>query len=159
MLEVHSDGSSHSRSGLPGGWAYVLVRVTDGKLKILTAKWDGDMSTSNQRMELKGALEGLLEAERQRFHSREPVYLISDSEYALHTANGRYNSSANLDLTNPLRDVGRRLAINWRHVRGHTLKKTDDWKKMHRDILLNNRCDIMAKYAKEQILAKSLGVT
>lgn len=151
-LEVHSDGASHARGGLPGGWACIIARK-DERLPfpmVLTARWGSNGSTTNNVMELTGALEGLKLAVTLK-KALEPVVLVSDSEYVLYIANGRNEPSANAELATRLRHLFIQLNATIRHVRGHQLKKRDDWRQAHPDVLLNYRCDHLAGRAKRSI--------
>lgn len=145
MLEVYSDGSSGNRSGKPGGWAYVVVR--DGK--VIDTSYGGDPSTSNNRMEMKGAIEGLKAGRELRGKNViEQITLCSDSEVTLKIANGQYQAAANQDLAAELRQLANDLLINFRHVRGHQLDRRKPWQTYNQDVLMNERCDSLAKLGK-----------
>jgi ribonuclease HI len=69
---LFSDGACSGNPG-PGGWAYILRHVATG-----TTREDsgGEAETTNNRMELRGAIEGLLALKRPCI-----VELYTDSEY------------------------------------------------------------------------------
>ena len=75
---IYCDGSSTERSGRAGGWAFVLVR--DGVE--LCSGSGGATATTNNLMELEGALAGLREA-REHQRDGEPLELVTDSRYVL----------------------------------------------------------------------------
>lgn len=139
MLYVYSDGSSHARGGLPGGWGFALtlddILILDG--------FGGVAVTSNNRMELTGAIRGLeavldwLDEHPDQYGIR--IVLCSDSEYCLGIANGRYSPSKNLDLAVKLRNLARALNITTRWVPGHS------------GIRWNEHCDKLAKSGKDSI--------
>ena len=70
MITVYTDGSCDPNPG-PGGWAAV-IQFGDGE-KVLSGS---NPQTTNNRMELKAALEALLAIE-----PTEKIALYTDSEY------------------------------------------------------------------------------
>jgi ribonuclease HI len=141
-VEVHSDGSSSGKSNLPGGWAYIVI--VDGQIK--ASDHGGDPSTTNNRMEMTGAIKGLELVKALKLRKDgELMLLVSDSEITLNLANGRYNPNTNVDLATRLRALATELRVQTRHVRGHTMRPTDDWSQVSKDVLLNHRCDQLAK--------------
>ena len=70
MLEIFTDGACRGNPG-PGGWG-VLLRA-GGKEKEL---WGGEAETTNNRMELRAAIEGLGALKRPA-----RVSLTTDSQY------------------------------------------------------------------------------
>jgi ribonuclease HI len=71
-VSIYSDGACSGNPG-PGGWAAI---ITDGGRE--REVWGGETSTTNQRMELTAALEGLRAVEGRRH-----VNLYSDSAYVV----------------------------------------------------------------------------
>lgn len=152
LVEVHSDGASASRGGYPGGWAWILT--IDGQV-IATAS-GGDASTTNNVMELTGALQGL-RVYRERFAQKgDRVTLISDSRYTLGMAAGKFTPNTNIDLVSELRREAVLTMADTRHVGGHQLKKKAEWQKLGTDALLNFRCDQLASLAKQKIIADKM---
>jgi ribonuclease HI len=143
VISVYSDGSSSGRSDRPGGWSWIIL--VDGEPFKMDA--GGDPSTTNNRMELKGALEGLRYLkERSRLDlSVHRVELVSDSEYTLGIAAGSYTPTANLDLAEPLRHLAKELGLRARWVKGHD---KEQW---------NERCDYFAKAEKKKLERQSAG--
>lgn len=138
MVSVYTDGSSHARGGLPGGWSYIIL--IDGKP--FATHYGGDTCTSNNRMELTAALKGLQHAKLMKaVKDGAAVELVSDSEYVLGIAAGRFAPSKNLDLCEPLTQIFGTLRARARHVRGHSGDP------------MNERCDRLAKRGKEAALA------
>ena len=119
---VYADGSCLGNPG-PGGWG-VVVRDPDDRVTELNGY---DPSTTNNRMELMGAIEGL--------RATEPgaeVILRSDSQYVIKSMTLNWKRNKNQDLWKLL-DVEtkpRRVRFEW--VRGHG---TDP---------VNNRADELA---------------
>ena len=78
ICEIYTDGSTrgNGKENACGGYAYVLI--VNGVLRI--ANSDGCINTTNQRMELTAAIEGLKEAEKENFSS---IIVYSDSAYLI----------------------------------------------------------------------------
>ncbi len=119
---VYADGSCIGNPG-PGGWG-VVVRDPDGVVCELNGH---DPSTTNNRMELMGAIEGL--------RATEPgadVLLKSDSRYVVNSMTLHYKRNANHDLWKMLdaETAARRVRFEW--VRAHATDAT------------NNRADELA---------------
>ena len=119
---VYADGSCIGNPG-PGGWG-VVVRDPDGVVSELNGH---DPSTTNNRMELMGAIEGL--------RATEPgadVLLKSDSRYVVNSMTLHYKRNTNHDLWKMLdaETAARRVRFEW--VRAHATDAT------------NNRADELA---------------
>lgn len=126
---VYTDGACSGNPG-PGGWGAILKHpATDGVKKIS----GGEANTTNNRMELIAAIEGLRaidDSERRR------VRLVSDSEYVLKGLtewitgwiknNWRRGKKAaappvkNADLWKTLYALSQKHDMSYEHVRGHT---------------------------------------
>ena len=119
---VYADGSCIGNPG-PGGWG-VVIREPDG---VVTELNGHDPSTTNNRMELMGAIEGL-HATGRGAH----VVLRSDSRYVVNSMTLHYKRNKNHDLWKLLdaEAAARRVRFEW--VRGHD---TDP---------VNNRADELA---------------
>jgi ribonuclease HI len=119
---VYADGSCIGNPG-PGGWGVVL-RDPDGNVTELNGH---DDSTTNNRMEITAAIEGLRAIERGA-----QVILRSDSEYVVKSMTLNWKRNKNIDLWQLLdAETGvRRVRFEW--VRGHGSDPT------------NNRADELA---------------
>jgi ribonuclease HI len=119
---VYADGSCIGNPG-PGGWG-VVVRNPDGNVIELNGH---DDSTTNNRMELTAAIEGLRATERGA-----QVLLRSDSEYVVKSMTLNWKRNKNNDLWELLdaETKARRVRFEW--VRGHGSDAT------------NNRADELA---------------
>jgi ribonuclease HI len=125
-IVVFTDGSSKGNPG-PGGWGVIIVSP-DGRVRELGG---GDASTTNNRMELTGAIRAL----SQLRGIDGPVSLYTDSTYVIQgirewvhswrrrgwkTATG--TEVMNRDLWETLSDLvaarGPR-GVSWHYVRGH----------------------------------------
>ncbi len=144
QVTLVTDGSCLGNPG-PGGWAYILrfgahVRETAGN----------DPHTTNNRMELSAAVEGL-----RALKERCQVELITDSEYVKNgitkwitgwkKRNWKKADGApvlNMDLWQALDQQAARHEIEWQWTKGHA---------DHED---NNRCDELARAAAEEAKRK-----
>lgn len=106
---VYADGSCLGNPG-PGGWG-VVVRDPAG---VATELNGHDPSTTNNRMELTAAIEGLRATERGA-----RVILRSDSRYVVDSMTLHYKRNRNHDLWELLdaEVSARRVRFEW--VRGH----------------------------------------
>ncbi len=140
-VQIITDGSCRGNPG-PGGWAAIL-RFNQHEKEI----WGCDPQTTNNRMEIRAAIEGL----RALKESCE-VEVVTDSEYVKNgitswiygwkrkgwrTAGGK--PVVNQDLWKDLDEQVARHKVTWTWTKGHA---------SHED---NNRCDELAtRAAKKQ---------
>lgn len=140
-INLYSDGSSLGNPG-PGGWGTILVY--NGKEKEFSG---GELDTTNNRMELKGVIEGLRAL-------KEPciVNVISDSTYVVKAINewlknwvkNNWKSAAkkpvkNVELWQDYIEVSKQHKINAIWVKGHAGHEH------------NERCDILARTYAEKL--------
>jgi ribonuclease HI len=119
---VYADGSCLGNPG-PGGWG-VVVRDPNGNVTELNGY---DPSTTNNRMELMAAIEGL--------RATEPgadVILRSDSQYVVKSMTLHYKRNKNNDLWDLLDAETKSRHVRFEWVRGHGSDAT------------NNRADELA---------------
>jgi ribonuclease HI len=119
---LYTDGACTGNPG-PGGWAAVII---DGATERTVSGADPD--TTNQRMELMAALEGLRavpDHRRVRLHS-DSAYVVNcflEGWWRRWERSGWVNSQrqpvANRDLWERLLAETRRLDVSWHKVRGH----------------------------------------
>jgi ribonuclease HI len=144
-INLYSDGSSLGNPG-PGGYGTILE--FNGKQKELSG---GEDNTTNNRMELKGVIEGLKAL-------KEPcdVHIISDSTYVVKGINEWLSSW---------------IKNNWKSSTKKPVKNDDLWKeyvevsKSHKIVASwvkghagheeNERCDILAKDFAQNIKDKN----
>ena len=120
---VYTDGACSGNPG-PGGWAAIIIDAGEER-----AVSGSEPSTTNQRMELRGAIEGLA-----AIPGRRCVNLYTDSAYVMNCFRDRWyerweksgwmNSGkqpvANRDLWERLIADTRRHDVRWHKVRGHS---------------------------------------
>ena len=138
---IYTDGSCLGNPGA-GGWAATLIY--GGKRREL---WGGEPDTTNNRMELTGAIKALEQLKESCL-----VELYTDSQYVMNAfakkwlygwqKNGWKTSGnkpvKNQDLWERLAELNTRHSITWRHVRGHQGQAE------------NERCDSLARQAAQQ---------
>lgn len=132
MYKIYCDGSSSGKSNQAGGWAFVITDDDD----IIYCDYGGNPQTTNNIMELTAAIKGM-----EWFVDNDlegVVELISDSEYTLGLASGRYHPSKNIELAKRIRELAVRTGAKCIWVRGH------------KGNILNERCDSLAKRGKEE---------
>ena len=122
IVEMYTDGACRGNPG-PGGWG-VLMLAGDRRKTL----HGGETSTTNNRMELTAAIEGLRALKRPA-----EVILYTDSKYVMDgirewlpnwKARGWRTASKkpvkNKDLWQELDAETQRHEIHWKWVRGHT---------------------------------------
>jgi ribonuclease HI len=144
VVEIWTDGGCKPNPG-PGGWAAIL-RFGEAEKELSGA----DRTTTNNRMELTAAA-----AELEALTRPCTIVLHTDSEYLRngitrwHTGwvrknwrNAAGDPVANMDLWQRILDAAKRHEIDWRWVRGHA------------GDVMNERADVLATRAREDMLAE-----
>ncbi|MBV9183846.1 MAG: ribonuclease HI [Acidobacteria bacterium] len=120
---MYCDGSCLGNPG-PGGWAY---RVWQGA-RLLREQSGTEQNTTNSRMELRAAIEGL-----KSFPSASDIVVVSDSRYLIsgmtellplwNARNWRSSNGPairNQALWQELIAASKRHKVRWQWVRGHS---------------------------------------
>ena len=146
-LEIYSDGSARGNPDGPGGYGTIL-RYVDAKGEVhekeLSAGYD---KTTNNRMELMGAIVGL-----EALNRPCDVEMFSDSKYVISAFNEGWLDNwqkkgwktagnkpvKNVELWKRLLEAARPHGIRWNWVKGHA---------GHAE---NERCDYLATTAADQ---------
>lgn len=145
---LYTDGACSGNPG-PGGWAALVI--DDGEERAVAG---GEPMTTNQRMELMGAIEGLA-----AIQGRRRVLLHSDSAYVVNCfrqrwyerweRNGWIGSTrrpvTNRDLWERLLAESRRHDVIWVKVAGHSGEP------------LNDRVDALARGAIAGVAGRQRG--
>ncbi len=121
MIEIYTDGACAGNPG-PGGWG-VLIIDGDNETELI----GGEVETTNNRMEMTAAIEGLRAA-----REGAPVRLYTDSQYVKNgitqwiegwKRNGWRTAARkpvkNRDLWEVLDALASGREIEWRWVKGH----------------------------------------
>jgi ribonuclease HI len=124
MIQLYTDGSCHNYGCKSGGWAYAYRH--QGEL----IKHFGKVSdTTNNRMEIMGALEGL-----KSLKDGQEVEVFSDSQYVVNTMMRGWKRKKNNDLWDQLDLEVKRLKVKFTWVRGHAGNE------------MNEICDSLCSY-------------
>jgi ribonuclease HI len=126
---VYTDGACSGNPG-PGGWGVLLKHPATEAIKTLSG---GHPNTTNNRMELTAAIEGLRSLKPGK---RWRAHLVTDSEYLIFgltqwiekwMANGWRRGKGrdakpvkNADLWKALHDLTQPLDMSYEHVMGHS---------------------------------------
>ncbi|MHC5113897.1 MAG: ribonuclease HI [Planctomycetota bacterium] len=135
-VELFTDGACSGNPG-PGGWAYILRDLASGRE---VEESDGEASTTNNRMELLGAINGL-----ERLERPSRVDLYSDSQYVVkglsEWMDGWKAKGWRRSGNSPVKNVEL-----WKRL--DQLRKVHDlnavWVRGHSDHPENERCDQLA---------------
>ena len=122
MIQIFTDGACRGNPG-PGGWG-ALLRVGELEKEL----WGGEEATTNNRMELKAAIEGL-----KALKKSSKVILTTDSQYVRkgitewisnwkakgwRTANR--SPVKNKDLWLLLDELTQKHDVSWQWIKGHS---------------------------------------
>jgi ribonuclease HI len=111
-IKIYTDGSCRGNPGGVGGWGAV---VTDSQDNILSVISGGELSTTNNRMELTAVIKGL-----EIMPLSKEVQIFSDSMYVIDTAGKELIPGQNRDLWAKfftLQEIIFDLTFTW--VKGH----------------------------------------
>ena len=142
LVRVFTDGACSGNPG-NGGWGVVIVKDNE------IGKYNGsENDTTNNRMELKAAIEGIKLAT-----NGSPLTLYTDSKYVKDgitswvrnwKKNNWLTSSRkpvkNQDLWEQLDVLNNEHQVLWKWVKGHQIEKTEDSR-------YNNLADALAREA------------
>jgi ribonuclease HI len=145
VSELWCDGACSGNPG-PGGWAYILIaRRCDGTVAKQVEGHGGENMTTNNRMELRAALEGLLALTRPATLTIHPdsAYLanaFTEGWLGKWQGNGWKSGKKpvkNQDLWVALLKAISPHTVTWKRVKGHST------------VALNNRCDLLATHERD----------
>ena len=121
-IELYTDGACRGNPG-PGGWG-ALLRYGGSEREL----YGGETHTTNNRMELLAAIEGLTAIEKSC-----AITLTTDSTYVMKGITrwlaqwkrrgwktAARKPVANADLWRRLDEQNRRHAVTWRWIKGHS---------------------------------------
>ena len=116
--EIYTDGA-YRPSADQGGWAYVVTQNN----KIIRSNYDGDKNTTNNRMEIMGALQAVEWINKGGIPTGSTVVIYTDSQYVWGTVNKNWKRNKNPDLWAmwdtewALCNAHQNISLEW--VRGH----------------------------------------
>ena len=109
FITIYTDGSCLGNPG-PGGWGAIVFGESEEPQRL--SGHDGQ--TTNNRMELMAAIQGLDAAP-----AGSKVVLYSDSSYLVNTMTKNWKRRVNHDLWERLDALSGSRSVEWRWVRGH----------------------------------------
>ena len=138
-FNIYTDGACRGNPG-PGGWG-VLMRFGDNEKEL----WGGEHNTTNNRMELTAAIEGLKALKRGSLvtHTTDSKYVRNGITQWItnwkikgwRTANKQ--QVKNQDLWQQLDELSQHHDITWHWVKGHSGHRENDLA----DVLANRGID------------------
>ncbi|MEG4084597.1 RNase H family protein [Microcoleus sp. POL10_C6] len=105
VVNIHCDGACSGNPG-PGGWAALLTIPGTKKERMISGK--AETTTTNNRMELTAAIEGLKALKKPC-----KVTLFSDSTYVIYTMTKKWKRNANQDLWEELDKLAKVHEVTW----------------------------------------------
>jgi ribonuclease HI len=127
MIEIFCDGACSKNPG-PGGWAAVLVQES----KVLSSVAGYEKDTTNNRMELIGAIEGIIAAKdlnSEIIVFTDSIYVkegITKWIYSWRKNNWKNGKIKNVDLWMKLSNLTSKVKINWEWIKGHAGHKYNE---------------------------------
>ncbi len=148
MIIAYTDGGCRGNPGGVGAWAFVLV---DPRTRVALERAGGEVSTTNNRMEIRGAIEALSALSR----AGQAIQIRSDSKYLINCAikwmpgwkrkgwsRGK-EPLKNLDLLKRLDELLAKHHVSWQWVAGHSGHQGNE----HVDQLANEAMDRIEAHA------------
>ncbi len=148
-VDIYTDGGCSGNPG-PGGWAYVII---DGET-IIDEKWGAEKNTTNNRMELSAALEGLnrvmelgIKADIFTIYTDSQYLQKGITEWITNWKKNNWKTSKkeavkNQELWIALDTLASCMNIHWKWVKGHAGN------------MYNERCDQMTQDAIASVAEK-----
>lgn len=154
IVEIWTDGACSKNPG-PGGWAAVS-NFNNGPMYILTGT---EKNSTNQRMEISAVFNGL---KKSYAHFKEKgidsINVYSDSAYVCNCMNDKwYNNWRKNGWKNSKKqpvinqELWEALLENKEYIESNDIKINFIKVKGHTDDEMNNLCDRLAVYARENI--------
>ncbi len=140
-ITIYSDGSSLGNPG-PGGWGTILE--FNGHTKELSGS---EPNTTNNKMELKGAIEGL-----KALKESCNVTLISDSKYVVQAINEWLPNWVKNSWKTAAKKPVKNIELWQEYIKVSQIHNiTAVWVKGHAGHEQNERCDILARTEAEKL--------
>lgn len=126
-VQIFCDGACSNNPG-PGGWASVLIRDTE----IISSISGYEKDTTNNRMELIAAIEGITEGSK----ISSEMIVVTDSTYvkdgitkwifSWKKSNWKNGAIKNIDLWKKLSSLTGKYNVQWEWVKGHSGNKYNE---------------------------------
>lgn len=111
MIEIYADGSALGNPGGIGGWGAVILAYGT----VIRTVSGGELSTTNNRMELLGVIGALRVCPK----SSEGITVYSDSQYIVSTVNKGWARNKNTDMWDELQFYLDMMKVEFVWVKGH----------------------------------------
>ncbi|MEG5175592.1 RNase H family protein [Microcoleus sp. B3-D7] len=131
VVSIHCDGACSGNPG-PGGWAAILTIPGKQNKKAISGK--SETTTTNNRMELTAAIEGLKALKKPC-----TVTLFSDSTYVIHTMTKSWKRSANLDLWEQIDQLALTHEITWIWLPRNSNDELTECDRLAKEQVINSR--------------------
>lgn len=148
LLDLYTDGSSTGKVG-EGGWAYVLLQP--GMSPEMIEDYGGEDSTTNNRMELMGAIEGLRKIYSLYSSQPDSVTVYSDSQYVVKGIMDWFPNKWQEEIARGKEIKNQDLWIILYDLVQLFNNIKFQWVEGHAGIEHNERCDYLAKKGKLEI--------
>jgi ribonuclease HI len=145
---LYTDGACSGNPG-PGGWAAILVHPTSGKRREISG---AERLTTNNRMELTAAIEGLRTLKRPA-----NVEVYSDSRYVVQGMSEWIHDW----IRRGWKTASKKPVLNedlWRELyrlSGEQASASFHWVAGHSGHEENERCDVLAVKAYQELMGRS----
>ena len=135
QIKIYTDGACVGNPG-PGGWAAIIIFENEKK-----ELFGGEKLTTNNRMELTGAIKGLeyFDLQEEKQLSLKEIKIYTDSIYLKEGITSWINNwekndwktsdkknVKNVDLWKKLRDLTKSKQIEWCWIKGHSGNPMND---------------------------------
>ena len=118
QVKIYTDGATKGNPGL-SGWAYLAIK--NGQ--VLDMCSGGQLISTNNRMELTAVIKAISNVCKKEIMS---VEIISDSQYVINCATGKWRRNKNEDLWTEYDTVSKGKNINFIWVKGHSGNSGND---------------------------------
>lgn len=149
LYELYADGSSTGKVG-EGGWAFVVLKNKE----VIKEDSNGALSTTNNKMELMGVIEGLEYLYTNNL-SLASITVFSDSQYVVKGITEWY-AGWEVKIARGKTILNQEYWLRFKQLSENFPHVKYQWINGHSGIEYNERCDVLAKAAKKKITEESL---
>ena len=130
VVHIHCDGACSGNPGA-GGWAALLT--IPGKLHRKAVTGRSTTTTTNNRMELTAAIEGLKALKKPC-----KVTLFSDSTYVIHTMTKNWNRKVNQDLWEEIDKLATVHEVTWTWLSRNSTPELSECDRLAKEQVVNS---------------------
>ena len=129
VVNIHCDGACSGNPGA-GGWAALLTIPGKSHRKAVTGR--STTTTTNNRMELTAAIEGLKALKKPC-----KVTLFSDSTYVIHTMTKNWNRKVNQDLWEEIDKLATVHEVTWMWLSRNSTPELSECDRLAKEQVVN----------------------